>query len=292
MTTVITACTKDREAYIQNLHRSLLEHAPHVDHLVVVVGDEDWLPWDGAWVVRIPQEGSFNLAKSRNVGFRAASFFDDKLIWLDADCVVGPETISNYESALEEDGVFAGSATWLKQRPEEIGSFSFTEEEEPERKFPGPGLWEKIPSRQSWMVFGLSFGMNAATWAQAVRSFGGFDEEFSGWGPEDTDFAVSADKNGIPLYLLGGAPVFHQHHESEWPPVSKADDVVRNTNFFRQKHGFASEVVLGAFEKLGLLVFDKDRMGHLIQEEVERFKEKSDEEKQALIQSLDRPLYL
>jgi glycosyltransferase involved in cell wall biosynthesis len=54
---------------------------------------------------------------------------------------------------------------------------------------------------------------NFAFWRTNALSINGFDEEFSGWGREDSDFAVRSMNSGVKrLNLLFLAVAFHLHH--------------------------------------------------------------------------------
>lgn len=260
MTTVLTACTRGRKEYIQNLHRSLEIHSPHVKHLVVVVGDKNWSPWDEAWTIHLPRDGSFNLAQARNAAFNEASRHDDKLIWLDADCVVGKDTIPLYEAALEEDpdAIAVGPATWLNVKPSQIKDHLedidlLRNSIEPCRRFPEYGKLERFVAGEYWLMYGLSFGMTSEVWKTCVDLFGGFCEEFEGWGYEDIDFGYCGEQHGVPKTFVGGAFVYHQWHKREWPPLSYMQDVVDNSNLFFERHGFSRVDNLRQLEDLGLI---------------------------------------
>lgn len=274
MTIVLSTCNENRADYIRNLHRSLEVHAPHVRHFVVTVGGKPWKPWPDAWTEHIEDDGPFNLAKARNLAFSVASELDDILIWLDADCIVGSTTIPMYEKWLAKDpsAIAVGDATWLKLWPDQIDDVSSVQalrEPEPERIFPKDGEIEYLTERETWLMYGLSFGMTADVWRKSRESFGGFCEEFMGWGPEDTDFAKNAFLNGTPLFLMGGSTIYHQNHAEEWPPVTKIHLVVRNTNLFLSRHGEAPPHVMKEYRKLGLIETDERGYSHVTATEEE-----------------------
>ncbi|MFD0427690.1 glycosyltransferase family 2 protein [Streptomyces zhihengii] len=47
---------------------------------------------------------------------------------------------------------------------------------------------------------------------------GGFCEQYTGYGGEDTDFAATATRSGVDLWWVGGAEAYHQHHPVHTPP--------------------------------------------------------------------------
>ena len=91
------------------------------------------------------------------------------------------------------------------------------------------------------------------------RRIGGFDEEFLGYGAEDTDFGFTADAAGIGLTWVGGATAYHQWHPSESPPIRHLDDILRNGRIFARRWGWwPMEGWLEAFQARGLIRWDDD----------------------------------
>jgi glycosyl transferase family 2 len=58
----------------------------------------------------------------------------------------------------------------------------------------------------SWMLWAGNFSVRTDTW----RRVGGFDESFSAWGSEDTDFGLRLAALAIPLVVNEGAVTQHQ----------------------------------------------------------------------------------
>ncbi|WP_231635642.1 glycosyltransferase family 2 protein [Novosphingobium sp. ST904] len=103
------------------------------------------------------------------------------------------------------------------------------------------------------MVFGIH--------RERFFDLGGFDEAFTGYGAEDTDFGFRAREVGLPLLFMGGPGAFHQHHDSFEPPLQHLDDIVRNANVFRVRWDrWPMEGWLAAFQKLGLVLWEQDRL--------------------------------
>ena len=87
--------------------------------------------------------------------------------------------------------------------------------------------------------------------------FGGFCEEFTGYGGEDTDFAMNLSAHGVALQWVGGADAYHQWHPVSSPPVEHLDDILRNAEVFARRWGWwPMEGWFRAFEQRGLVVAD------------------------------------
>jgi len=82
------------------------------------------------------------------------------------------------------------------------------------------------------LFWSLNFGCSKATYSK----IGGFDEDFSGYGAEDTDFAFSANKNGVDFKTID-ALAYHQYHPSYDPPVNHIESIVENATRFKAKWG-------------------------------------------------------
>jgi len=103
------------------------------------------------------------------------------------------------------------------------------------------------------LFWSLSFAVTTADWAV----LGGFDEAYRGYGAEDTDFGQRLAAAGGELVWVGGAAAYHQHHDSEAPPVRHLHSIVRNANVFRDRWGwFPMEGWLAEFEARHLAELD------------------------------------
>lgn len=88
---------------------------------------------------------------------------------------------------------------------------------------------------------------------------GGFDENYSGYGCEDTDFALKAKEMNIPFYL-SSAEVFHQQHPIYVPPLNNIESIVLNCNRFKSKWGYwPMSGCLLDFHNLGLIQWHKEQ---------------------------------
>ncbi|SES24372.1 galactosyltransferase-related protein [Rhizobium sp. NFR03] len=191
------------------------------------------------------------LAAARNRAAQAAS--GTHLVFLDVDCIPSPTTVEAYTQALtRHDGVMLGEVHYLPGGlPTFAGDIAALERHgvaHPSKPaFPDIGVVEEPDSGQLW---GLSFALRKATW----MSLGGMDEDFHGYGGEETDLARRASKAGIPTYRVGGARAYHQHHTVHIPPLQHFDHILRNARLYRAKHGvWCMDYWLGQFAERGLI---------------------------------------
>jgi GT2 family glycosyltransferase len=100
------------------------------------------------------------------------------------------------------------------------------------------------------LFWSLSFAITTQDWL----TLGGFDEDYEGYGGEDTDFAMRLTAHEGRLLWVGGASCYHQHHEVEDPPLTHLADIVDNSNRFHARWGFfPMEGWLAAFAEKGLI---------------------------------------
>jgi hypothetical protein len=119
------------------------------------------------------------------------------------------------------------------------------------RPVPADGATQDEPRHE--LFWSLSFAVAPATHAR----IGGFDEAYTGYGGEDTDYAFRARDAGVPLRWVGGAWAHHQHHPVSSPPREHLHDIVHNARCFRERWGtWPMEGWLGAFLTEGLVRWD------------------------------------
>jgi len=76
----------------------------------------------------------------------------------------------------------------------------------------------------------LNFAMRRDTFLSA----GGFDQRYTGYRGEDTDFGKALDIGGTPMAWLKGGLAYHQYHPHHMPPVHHLESVVRNAQLFER----------------------------------------------------------
>jgi GT2 family glycosyltransferase len=208
---------------------------------------------DSVSVIRLAaQEQLLPLAAARNAGVRASTA--ERLVLLDVDCIPAPSLLARYADALDRvGGLVAGPVSYLPSGartgdpidPEQLAAMA---DPHPARPVPADG--ELLPENCYDLFWSLSFAVHRADW----NRIGGFCELYRGYGGEDTDFAWLARGAGVPLHWVGGAIAWHQHHDTEDPPLRHLSSIVRNSRLFHRRWGCWPMVGwLEAFRRLGLV---------------------------------------
>jgi len=238
----ITLCSTERLEHLRpQLHAlsGLDVHGGRVHRVVVWIGDDEPPPLDAEVVRRaLPGPAGLRLAHARNVGARAAEEAGGRLlIFLDADCVPGPELVARYleAHALHPDAVLCGPVTYLPPGVDAADPTALAAARAPHPARPAPpdGIIERAGDEDYALFWSLSFAVGTGTWRRA----GGFHEGYEGYGGEDTDYAFSLRAAHIPLMWVGGADAYHQHHETSSPPWQHLDDILRNGRLFAARWG-------------------------------------------------------
>ena len=256
-TSVVTT-NKNRRAHLLRLLEGLAR-GPGPDECVVIeMGEaEGSLPPQPFPVRPLPlHRDGLPLAAARNAGRAAAG--GDALVFLDVDCIPGATLVQTLAALLERhDALICCPVRYL---PADAVRDGWQEDEldrvgrlHPVRRFPARGI---APEENAGLFWSLAFAVRAATFDR----IGGFDEAFTGYGAEDTDFAFRARALGVPLLFVGGTCAYHQYHGGYDPPLQHFEDIVANARRFRARHGFwPMDGWLDAFAARGLIARDRDR---------------------------------
>jgi GT2 family glycosyltransferase len=235
---------RDRTAHLANLVDGL-GHAADAPRFELVVG---WMGGDDpgpvldrargfpASVIEVDGE-ELPLALARNE--LAAAAAGEVLVFLDVDCVPSRSLLSAYAAALHDrDALAVGEARYLPKGFQPIGAdeplLRRAGHPHPDRVglFPAPGAVRTDDRHE--VFWSLNFAVRHDTFAERI---GGFDEDYRGYGIEDTDFAMRAARAGVPVAWVGGALAFHQHH----PPTRLRPDgvpaLVENARRYRERWG-------------------------------------------------------
>ncbi|MBR0656238.1 glycosyltransferase family 2 protein [Plastoroseomonas arctica] len=254
----VGVCTlvKGREGHLRNLLAGLARGTRLPDRCVVVdMGRHALTLPDLPFPVvlhHMPSDG-LPLAAARNMAARIAATPD--LIFLDVDCIPSRELVAALaEDIATADALICCEVLYLSARDQGLDESAMLERgmRHPVREFPPAGLRAESNAGLFWS---LAFGMRKASFDR----LGGFDEAFSGYGAEDTDFAFRARATGVPLLFAGSAKAFHQYHAIHDPPLHHFADIVANANRFRQLHGiWPMDGWLDAFARMGLITAPSD----------------------------------
>jgi GT2 family glycosyltransferase len=178
------------------------------------------------------------------------------LVFLDVDCLPGPEVFARYAdaAAAHPDALLAGPVTYLAsvQRPAVADLPHLTRPHRARPALPAGEMRVAEPDEYD-LFWSLSFALTADRWRDGPR----FSERYEGYGGEDTDFAASLRAAGVPLAWVGGAHAYHQHHPTSSPPWQHLDDILRNGATFADRWGrWPMEGWLRAFAEQGAVRWD------------------------------------
>lgn len=249
---------RNRTMHLANLLEGVRRSALQPDEIIVVdMSDEsvaEKLSAPGVRFERLKTDG-LPLAQARNRA--AACATGDHLVFLDVDCIPMRACLGHLSAALSVcDGLICAETLYLGPGDAagawEEGDLLERGQHHPARWFPDEGLEEVANAGLFWS---LAFAIRRSTFAR----IGGFDERFTGYGAEDTDFGFAAKAAGCQLYFLGGAIACHQHHETFEPPIQHLDDIVANAIRYHVKWGWwPMEGWLTAFAQMGVVDWRED----------------------------------
>lgn len=238
MRTAVITIAHGRHAHLRAQQEGLALSAQAPDDYIIVAMDDPEIramapPF--ATVVDVPSTPlGLPLSRARNLGAAAAiAAGAELLIFLDVDCIPGQSLVGGYADAAGrpalQRSLLSGPVTYLDPHGVDgypIGTIGELDAPHPARPAPAPGEVARAESPD--LFWSLSFALSVETWG----TIGGFCEEYSGYGGEDTDFGYMAASCGIDLVWVGAARAYHQWHETSTPPTQHLDDIVRNANVF------------------------------------------------------------
>lgn len=192
---------------------------------------------------------SLPISKARNTGAKRAKF--EILAFLDVDCIPSYDYISGIRSSkILPNAIYMAYPEYLTKSVENAQNFQFIKNaiKHPHRSdYKGT-----IETKDYGSFWSLCFFINAALFFE----IGGFDENYSGYGAEDTDFAFKCKERNIPFYLTSDK-VYHQPHSFMRPPINSFKSIVNNSNYFYSRWSiWPMTNHLEKFVKLGYIIWN------------------------------------
>ena len=243
----VLTLVKGRVKALENMIAGLLANSVFPDELIIVLINESLrkLPQTPFPVkqVLLKHEHELPLAAARNIA--ANNALGDLLIFLDVDCIPAPDLVATFLSGAVEGVLTNGEVRYLMNGAVDQPDFDMHLDRlstvDPVRE----GLKE-LPHELFW-------SLNFACYKGDFARIGGFDEFFTGYGAEDTDFAFTARKIAIGMKSIP-ALAYHQYHEQFSPPLNHFGDIIQNARIFFDKWQiWPMEGWLKAFEKRKLI---------------------------------------
>lgn len=259
--TVVTL-VRDRNAMLGRLLDGLDAGHRHPREVVVArCGGEDPRPVAGArpYPVRVIEVDSpderIPYSPARNRGAEAAT--TEAVAFLDADCIPTAGYVAALEDALGAvDALCTGEVLYLPpDAPLGAGAEALRPHGRPHPHRPRPPATGIALGARHELVWGLHMALRRTTFL----ALGGFDEGYRGYAGEDTDLAVAAREAGVPVALVAGAEILHQHHDTWEPPLQQAAATVANAQRFRDRWGWwPMDGWLAAMAELGIIAWTPD----------------------------------
>ncbi len=170
----------------------------------------------------------------------------DYLIFLDGDCIVQPDFVSQHRALSQHGYLVTGSRVLLSDRltkelltwPQWNYSYfwknllNFRASGAINKYWPlkiklGDGFWRNYRK----FVWRRIKGCNMACWKSDAQAIGGFDESMTGWGHEDADFVFRLQNTGL-IRKSGSwsTEVLHLHHH-----INDQSHAAENARHVREK---------------------------------------------------------
>ncbi len=258
--TSIVTIARHREGHLANVVEGLKRQStPPAELIVGLMQDEPYTLPDTDFPIRqihIADGSSLPLARARNTVGKAARH--EVIAFVDVDCIPGPTLVEDYAREVRAgQGVMMGEVLYLPEGANDpgwtYGTFDAVAQKHCDRQ--GPPAEARETCTDYRCFWSLNFAVHREDWARS----GGFDEGYTGYGGEDTDFGRTLVERDIPIWWVRGARVYHQFHTHAMPPVHHVASVIRNTNRFAEKWGHRTmEHWLYAFREMGLIADGPD----------------------------------
>ena len=246
---------RGRKTAIHNMIKALNINGRFPDELIVVHMNEDiYHLTNDKFPIReysLLSEHALPLAQARNYAARQASYH--QLIFLDADCMPAADFLEAYEKAFSEnEALVSGRVAYLPLSAMSAPDLLLNMEQY--------GIADPVRGKLDQYPYYLFWSLNFGCSKKNFEKIGGFDESFTGYGAEDTDFGFSAHQQEVD-FLTIDAWAYHQYHQSYDPPVNHLQAIVQNATTFREKWGsWPMEGWFNKFQSMGYVEFTADKL--------------------------------
>lgn len=184
------------------------------------------------------------LAAARNAAAQKAT--TEHLIFLDVDCIPAPDCFGQLLQGLQSSELTMADPRYLVNPVQELDNVVLESHGLPS---PARANLALGASETYEMFWSLGFAISK----QNFLKIGCFDEQYVGYGGEDTDFAFRARRSGLRL-CYSAARIYHQNHPSYDPPLNWLEDIVTNSERFKEVWGvWPMQGWLNKFSDLGYI---------------------------------------
>jgi glycosyltransferase involved in cell wall biosynthesis len=174
-------------------------------------------------------------AAVRNRGIRACT--TEYCIFCDGDCIPGRDFVELHRRNRGKGSFLLGGYLRLTQAysaavtPEKVAAQDFVHQMTPERR---RQLWQRHAASWFYNFVGVKdrphiAGANFSAWKADLAAVNGFNENFIGWGREESDLRTRLRRHGLKgKSLWTTCIVYHQ-----WHPIDPTKaDVQRNVDYY------------------------------------------------------------
>ena len=260
-TVSVVTLVHNREKQLTNLIRGLeMSELPPAELVIVRMNEvpKSDLPATSFPVRQVRLQNKADkipLAQARNQAARAAR--SEVILFLDVDCIPGRNlTEKMFDFQQSNPGLIMSDVRYLHEGGAEksLSESALIAHSVPHPRRPLVPVGELVREENYTLFWSLCFSINRTVF----EKIGGFDENFRGYGAEDTDFAFSARDVGVPFYL-SGTYCFHQYHPVYRPPLNNFHTIIHNAKVFKEKRGrWAMESWLEDFAKANFIEWTEE----------------------------------
>ncbi|WP_263264543.1 glycosyltransferase family 2 protein [Pseudomonas sp. RIT-PI-S] len=258
------------------LHVITLVHGrrAHLDNLIRALEHSTLLPL-GLWIIHMnePAAGLHSdrfviheqvledaqglpLARARNAILTVP--VGGPWVFIDVDCIPSERMLEHYQAALQAHphDLHLGAVRYL---PEGANAPGWNEASLLAQSIAHPlSVYRGDPGDE--LEHSLFWSLNFACTRELFERIGGFDEGYTGYGAEDTDFAFRAQDRKVPLRVTD-ALAFHQYHPTYSPPLNHFEDIISNARRFHQRWKvWPMEGWLRSFAERGLVHWEGEAL--------------------------------